>query len=77
MEEYRMPYDLESLKKDRDHVEDEIKIFKQMLLELMDRKIKLQALIENAEKRKKEEDEIAKSSINVPIDSQPTQATSG
>jgi len=50
-----MPYDLDALKNDMDHLEKEIKIFKEKLLELMERRIQLQALIEEAEKRKEME----------------------
>ena len=46
-----MPYDLKALQKDMEQVEKEIKVFKDMLLKLMERRIQLQALIEEAEKR--------------------------
>ena len=49
-------YDLDALKKDMEQVDKEIKVFKEMLMNLMQRKIKLQALIEEAEKRKLDEE---------------------
>jgi len=48
-----LPYNLDSLRKDLEHVEQELEIFKGMVSDLLKRKEQLETLIKQAEERER------------------------